>query len=283
MRLDLHNLPPSIVKNTLPNFPASPKNPATVLRKYGSKEQQPEKVKAIIFSHTHFDHVGDGGKGDFPGAELWLGATGCTYARPGWPEDERGVVLGENFPREGRVIVERVVGDEELRLANDARVGKVAQGVKKGLYEGVRIQEEHWRPLGSFTHAVDVFGDGALYLVDAPGHAPGHQMALVRVTAGREGEEDSFVLLAGDCYHHPELLKDPGRTARPPWTQGAMHAEPEVAVDMIWRARACAVRGEIWVMGAHDFSVGEGMGWEGEVEGLVEVNEWRARGWKVEV
>jgi hypothetical protein len=29
--------------------------------------------------------------------------------------------------------------------------------------------------------------------------------------------------------------------------------------------------------------VGEGMGWEGEVEGLVEVNEWRARGWKVEV
>ncbi|KAK3207600.1 hypothetical protein GRF29_103g1507093 [Pseudopithomyces chartarum] len=78
MRLDLHNLPPSIVKNTLPNFPASPKNPATVLRKYGSREQQPEKVKAIIFSHTHFDHVGDGGKGDFPGAELWLGATGFT-------------------------------------------------------------------------------------------------------------------------------------------------------------------------------------------------------------
>jgi glyoxylase-like metal-dependent hydrolase (beta-lactamase superfamily II) len=44
----------------------------------------------------------------------------------------------------------------------------------------------------------DVFGDGTVRLISAPGHTPGHQVLLVRLA--KRGP----VLLAGDLYHYPE-------------------------------------------------------------------------------
>ena len=44
----------------------------------------------------------------------------------------------------------------------------------------------------------DVFGDGAVRVVSAPGHTPGHQVLFVRLA--RRGP----VVLAGDLYHYPE-------------------------------------------------------------------------------
>jgi len=44
----------------------------------------------------------------------------------------------------------------------------------------------------------DVFGDGSVRVISAPGHTPGHQVLLVRLP--KRGP----VLLAGDLYHYPE-------------------------------------------------------------------------------
>ena len=89
------------------------------------------------------------------------------------------------------------------------------------------------------------------------------------------------MLLAGDCFHHPELLGDPLRTARKPYSGGSMHSEPEMAVDTMWRTREFARRENVWVVGAHDFSVGEAIAPGVEViEGLVSLNEWKSKGWK---
>lgn len=44
----------------------------------------------------------------------------------------------------------------------------------------------------------DVFGDGRVQLISAPGHTPGHQALLVRL------EETGPVLLSGDLYHFRE-------------------------------------------------------------------------------
>jgi glyoxylase-like metal-dependent hydrolase (beta-lactamase superfamily II) len=44
----------------------------------------------------------------------------------------------------------------------------------------------------------DVFGDGTVRVVSAPGHTPGHQVLLVRLA------KRGAVLLAGDLYHYPE-------------------------------------------------------------------------------
>jgi N-acyl homoserine lactone hydrolase len=45
---------------------------------------------------------------------------------------------------------------------------------------------------------LDVFGDGTVRVVSAPGHTPGHQVLFVRLP--KRGP----VVLAGDLYHYPE-------------------------------------------------------------------------------
>lgn len=45
---------------------------------------------------------------------------------------------------------------------------------------------------------LDVFGDGSVRIISAPGHTPGHQVLFVRLP--KRGP----VLLAGDLYHYPE-------------------------------------------------------------------------------
>jgi glyoxylase-like metal-dependent hydrolase (beta-lactamase superfamily II) len=44
----------------------------------------------------------------------------------------------------------------------------------------------------------DVFGDGSVVVMSAPGHTPGHQVVAVKL-ANR-----GTVVLAGDLYHYPE-------------------------------------------------------------------------------
>jgi glyoxylase-like metal-dependent hydrolase (beta-lactamase superfamily II) len=282
IRKDLENLPPFLVENALPSFPCEPKSPADILKEHGNAEQQPEKVKAVIFSHMHFDHVGDGAKAGFEEAELWVGPTSCTYARPGYPIDQKAPTLSETLPVDGsRKIVESYVPDDVLREAGDKRAGQVMEGMTKGNYAAVDLKKQEWIGLGAFDRAYDVFDDGAAYLIDAPGHSAGHQMMLVRTTSGSTESENTFVLLAGDCFHHADLLKEPKRTARPPYSKSCMHADPEQAIDTIFRTREFVRNKNIWVIGAHDPSIGEGpKPGEKEINGLVEINEWHEKGWK---
>ena len=280
IRKDLENLPPTLIKNVLPQFDCKPKSPAEILKEHGTVEQQPEKVKAVIFSHMHFDHVGDGAKAGFENAELWVGPTCCTYARPGYPVEENAPTLSETLPTDGsRKIVESFIPDELLKNAGDKRAGKVMDGLHKGLYNAVDLKKADWVGLGSFDRGFDVFDDGSAYLIDAPGHSAGHQMMLIRTTTG--SGDDTFVLLAGDCFHHPELLKEPRRTARPPYSKGGMHTDPEPALDTIYRTKAFAEKDNVWVIAAHDFSVGQNIEpGAKDIQGLIPVNNWRENKWK---
>jgi len=54
---------------------------------------------------------------------------------------------------------------------------------------------------GSF----DVFGDGTVVVMSAPGHTPGHQVLAVKLA------HRGLVVLAGDLYHYPEE-RTTGRT-----------------------------------------------------------------------
>ncbi len=51
----------------------------------------------------------------------------------------------------------------------------------------------------------DVFGDGSVRIISAPGHTPGHQVLLVNLAGYGP------VLLGGDLYHYPEEIAT-GRT-----------------------------------------------------------------------
>jgi glyoxylase-like metal-dependent hydrolase (beta-lactamase superfamily II) len=280
MRKDLENLPPLLKENVLPRFKCEPQSPADILQEYGTPEQQPEKVKAVIFSHMHFDHVGDGAQAGFHKAQMWIGPTTCTYARPGYPVEPRAPTLTDTLPMDGsRKIIEAYILDDMLKEAGDKRAGKVQEAMFKGLYNGTDLRKPEWIGLGAFDRAYDVFEDGSAYIIDAPGHSAGHQMMLVRTTSA--GDDSTFVLLAGDCFHHPDLLQNPQRTARPPYSKESMHSEPEIAIESIWRTRKFAERDEVWVVAAHDYSVGESIE-KGvkEVQGLVELNDWKKKAWK---
>ncbi|KAF5383889.1 hypothetical protein D9757_007388 [Collybiopsis confluens] len=73
--------------------------------------------------------------------------------------------------------------------------------------------------LPAFEKAFDFFGDQSLYIVDAPGHFPGHLMALARVYSpnptsahSNTSSESVYVLLAGDCCHNRQCYNPGTRT-----------------------------------------------------------------------
>lgn len=55
------------------------------------------------------------------------------------------------------------------------------------------------------NESFDVFGDGTVVLMSAPGHTPGHQVLAVKLA------HRGLVVLAGDLYHYPEE-RTTGRT-----------------------------------------------------------------------
>ena len=65
----------------------------------------------------------------------------------------------------------------------------------------------------------DVFGDGQVMIISAPGHTPGHQVLLVRL------EKTGPILLSGDLYHFRvtrQLKRTPGFNTNAPDTFKSM-------------------------------------------------------------
>lgn len=130
-------------------------------------------IDGIIFSHWHFDHVGDATR--FPTtARLIVGPGFKSTVLPGFPADRDSMICGNAF--EHRDIYEATFTQSDLSIAS--------------------------------LPAVDWFDDGSFYLLHTPGHAVGHMSALARTSAGSLSEsDDSFVFLAGDVCHHAGELR----------------------------------------------------------------------------
>jgi glyoxylase-like metal-dependent hydrolase (beta-lactamase superfamily II) len=63
-----------------------------------------------------------------------------------------------------------------------------------------------WHRMDELLPSVlDVFKDGSLYVVDAPGHLPGHINLLARVDDG--GSNTRWVYLAGDACHDRRIMR----------------------------------------------------------------------------
>lgn len=136
-----------------------------------SSSVQSTDIEAIIWSHHHFDHIGD--PSTFPkSTALVVGPGVSKLCWPGYPKNQDGVVL--DVDAEGRVVHEIDFTAHPLRV-------------------------------GGFD-AFDYFGDGSFYLLDAPGHSVGHMTALARVTANETGD-DSFLFMGADACHHPGILR----------------------------------------------------------------------------
>lgn len=87
----------------------------------------------------------------------------------------------------------------QLSDPKQKNVDKTEQFKSKGMIDG------SWKPLGHLKSTVDLFQDGSLYIVDAPGHLPGHINLLAR-TREQDGREN-WVYLAGDACHDRRILR----------------------------------------------------------------------------
>lgn len=109
------------------------------------------------------------------------------------------------------------------------------------------IQE--WQPLGDLPRVLDLFQDGSLYIVDAPGHLPGHINLLART-----GPTNS-VYLAGDACHDRRIMRNERKIGE--WLDDhghicCIHADKQLAEQTISRIQKLESKG-VEVIFAHDF------------------------------
>lgn len=122
---------------------------------------------SVCISHLHWDHWGD--PTPFTSAEIVLGAESKRALENAYPANPDSLIQG--LPPDRKAIFVDFTGSSTIS------------------------------PFATFDRAVDFYSDGSLYLVDAPGHMPGHMIALARVAP------NSFICLAGDTCHHHEAYK----------------------------------------------------------------------------
>jgi glyoxylase-like metal-dependent hydrolase (beta-lactamase superfamily II) len=101
-------------------------------------------------------------------------------------------------------------------------------------------------PVGNFKQGLDLFQDRSFYLLDAPGHYPGHLNALARIGPNR------FILLAADCCHNRQCY-NPGTRL----ISSMNHEEIEVARSTIEQVKAMNKLPNVIVMTAHETEIPE--------------------------
>jgi glyoxylase-like metal-dependent hydrolase (beta-lactamase superfamily II) len=140
---------------------------AAMLKKGGIAS---EDIDTVIFSHVHYDHHGD--PEDFPNAQFLVGPGSLNVLAHGLPPE-----LGSHQHFDANLLP--ATRTKEFPPQNESTV---------------------WKHLGPFSHALDLLGDGSIYVIDTPGHLPGHINLLCRLGS------EKWVCLCGDAYHDPRLL-----------------------------------------------------------------------------
>ncbi|KIW81840.1 hypothetical protein Z517_04866 [Fonsecaea pedrosoi CBS 271.37] len=148
----------------------------------------PARINSIVWSHWHFDHIGD--PSTFPGStELVVGPGFKQTFYPGYPTIKDSPVRECDFA----FVFLPFLAFSRSRWANHCRFhfdrGRETREIN--FDEGPPLQ------IGQFK-AMDFFGDGSFYLLDAPGHTVGHLAGLVRTTS----DPDTFIFCGGDLCHH---------------------------------------------------------------------------------
>lgn len=150
---------------------------ADSLRKGGLEPAR--DIDIVILSHVHWDH--EGTPSDFSNSQFVVGSGTLHLLENGAPPHyPREIFNPDLLPRERTRELPPVTKDSATAAADQT--------------------DHQWNPFAGFPATVDFFGDGAIYVVDSPGHLYGHVNLLVHVGPQK------WVYLGGDCCHDPRIL-----------------------------------------------------------------------------
>ncbi|KAF8508531.1 beta-lactamase-like protein [Hysterangium stoloniferum] len=176
----------------------------------------PTEIKTVIFSHVHCDHVGDSSL--FPNATFITGEGSLSLLANGFPSNPSSSFLTDTIPpNRGRFLS---AADFSTSVA-------------------------------CFPHAHDFFGDGSLYIVDAPGHLDGHINILARTSS-----DGAWIYLGGDTAPDCRLLsgaKEMTYNINADGSTNCAHTYKEVAEATIERVKTLKKMGKVHVLMAHDW------------------------------
>ncbi|KAI9065959.1 Metallo-hydrolase/oxidoreductase [Trametes sanguinea] len=212
IRRNLETHPPAVRQLNAGRTVVVPRTVAESLQKGGVDSRD---IKTVIVSHLHFDHVGDASL--FPSATFMLGGDAKEFlAQRSYPTDPDSLCLGNAVPLERTLFLDK----------------------------------EFTQAIGPFPRAYDYFGDGSLYIIDAPGHLPGHINVLARTNA-----TGSWIYLAGDSAHDMRILTGEREVAvalQPDGHVRCIHLDKEKAEEHIRRVRNLLAVPQMLVLLAHD-------------------------------
>ena len=190
------------------------------------------EIDIVILSHVHWDHIGT--PTDFPSSHFIVGhgslellRSGADPAKTGshayyepdllplnrttelsMPERKKGKFIVSNG-KNG--VIHGLNGNESINHSNctnghleikDNGGSNYLNGANGNHIRNVArtVADAEWQKLAYLPNTLDLFSDGTVYIVDAPGHLQGHINILARTSPG------AWVYLAGDACHDRRLM-----------------------------------------------------------------------------
>ncbi|PPQ73307.1 hypothetical protein CVT26_015335 [Gymnopilus dilepis] len=233
IRRDLEGFPPFLYERITSRFDIEPGHGDVVssLEKGGLK---PDDIDFVVLSHLHWDHIGDTKL--FGKSKFVVGSECRTLVENGYPKDPKALFAQDLLPI------------ERTRF----------------------ISDDDWKPVGPFPRALDFYGDGSAYIIDSPGHLPGHVNLLARTSP-----DGAWIYLAGDSAHNWKLItgEDQIKVGMPGNPHFCMHVDLKQAEENIARIREVWKMPRVRVVLAHDFpwykdNRGGPAFWPGKIESL---------------
>ncbi|KAF5586545.1 metallo-hydrolase oxidoreductase [Fusarium pseudoanthophilum] len=188
LRRDVNRYAEPIRKHTESRYPMTTDPDIVKSLKRGGLT--PEDIDYVMYSHVHWDHIGE--PRDFPKSNFIVG------------HESLGLLEGTSLAlRGGHSFFESDLLDpaRAVQLPDP----KQQNGDRNEQFKSNSILDRSWKPLGHLKSTVDLFQDGSLYIVDAPGHLPGHINLLAR-TMDQDGCQ-KWVYLAGDACHDRRIFR----------------------------------------------------------------------------
>ena len=230
IRKDWENYPPRVVELLKTAFHVDvQQDVAESLQKGGTS---PSDITYVCLSHVHCDHTGNTHL--FTKATFLVGSACQKLFNPGYPQDPNGHFESDLLPK-GRTRF---------------------------------LDTSDWKPIGPFPRAFDFYGDGSLYIIDAPGHFAGHINVLARTSS-----DGAWVYLVGDSVHHKNLLTGESDIVTDHPVHGCAHENKEQAEAHLVRIRALKALPRVRVFLTHDvewykFNKGGAAFWPGKIQSL---------------